>query len=92
MPVCLTIKHTQIDSNLSLTKMNRFPLMLKIGLTLFKMFACFGYTTDFLPPASAVEVIESVPIVCSSVSTLTAESFDVQTDHIYFRFDGQGHR
>ena len=41
----------------------------------------------FLPPASAVEVIESEPSfcvsVCLSVSTLTAEPFDHDLDFWY---------
>ena len=41
-----------------------------------------GLPTVFLPPASAVEVIESEPCVCVSVcvsvSTLKAELFDLR--------------
>ena len=55
-----------------------------------------------LPPASAVEVIESVPSVCVSVSqhshdwTVWSTDFkfgaEMHLDHISDEFDGQGHR
>ncbi len=43
-------------------------------------------TEEFLPPASAVEVIESVLSVCVSVCALTTEPFDVRTRNVLVLF------
>ena len=40
------------------------------------------FESRFLPPASAVEVIKSVPCFRLSVSTLTAEPFDIRTSNL----------
>ncbi len=42
----------------------------------------FDWTAVFLPPASAVKVMFSVPSVHLSVNTLTAEPFDIRTGNL----------